>query len=183
MMRLGRGNHSIHLTRAESPEEIDMVRTIRNFFRHKDVYADNHLIEHDENVKWFGNLDWNRDYFFLIRNGQALDSNSDLTDVIGFVGCYQKKSPAGQAEISIYTLPGTHPMAVPFEAMALLVSFCFDQLHLEEIYGKFYKKNLKAIRFNLALGFQQSGETEDFVITRLKPAQFRDSGCWLRRFV
>ncbi len=182
-MRLWRDNHSIYLSRVESPEEIEMVRTIRNSFRNKDVYADNHLIEHDEHVKWFSSLDWDRDYLFLIRNGQVSESNADLTDVVGLVGCYQKKSLAGQAEVSIYIPPGSHPMTVSFEAMAVLVSFCFDQLHLEEIYAKFYKKDLKALQFNLSLGFKKTGEIDDFITTRLTSSQFRKSGCWLRRFL
>jgi len=159
-----------------SPGDVEFIRTTRNSFLGKDVYAEEHFIEAAEHQKWFAGLDSVRDFFFVILP-------QDAPAPVGFVGCYQKRAPANSAEISIYLTETDLSFLVPFHAMTLLLEFIFRELQLQRAYAAFFPRNERAIRFNAGFGFRRFDEKDGMIYTELTAAEYETSRDKLRKFL
>ena len=50
---------------ADSPDDVDFIRSTRNSFIGKDIYADEHFVWPGR-LAWFATLDETKDFFFAI---------------------------------------------------------------------------------------------------------------------
>lgn len=102
---------------------------------------------------WFRKINNDINYYFLII---AEDKE------IGLINVRDINYKIGQGESGIFIWDDEYlNTPISFQASFCLTDFCFDELHLISLQSHVLKDNSRAIKFNIAMGYQLSPNQDD----------------------
>ncbi len=128
--------------------DLEMVRQWRNATHVRTAMEYQNHIDEQMQETWYNTLDAERDYYFIISQG------SEKAGVVNL-----KNADGVEAEAGIFI--GEKKFLntlVPVAATLVVMEFAFDELGLEKLKAKIAQNNLRAIRFNEALGYKIRGD-------------------------
>jgi len=169
MIQLSRSEISLKLLNAADAE---LLRQWRNDERIRSNMIYREIITEEEQQQWFKRINNEHHYFFLIKvNEQSIGmihmSEIDFTKQTAFSGMF------------IYNdkFIGT-PIAVM--ASTLLLDFFFPFFKLQQIFAKVLNNNERALKYNLALGFQQISSSNENQLLLITPSGYREGASQLK---
>jgi len=143
--------YGIRLVRL-TENDIELVRNWRNDPKIVQYMAFRDYITPEMQKKWFDSVNNENNYFFLIEHEGA---NVGMTDI--------KKIDysARSAELGIFIYDDRYLNSIlPYQVILTTLEFAFQDLGLTAIYSHILKTNLRAIRFNISLGFEIQSNQE-----------------------
>lgn len=154
-------SHVISLHRLGSAD-LELVRTWRNSPEVSQYMEFRDPISPQMQRAWFDRINNDRNYYFIIGVEDRKIGLANLKDV-------DLAMESGEAGIFIVDDPLRTMVAYP-SAFALL-DFAFRTLHLRVVRAHILRENLRAIRFNVALGYvampgQESVHNQMYCLTR-----------------
>lgn len=128
-------------------DKIELVRNWRNDPKISQFMEYREYITPEMQENWFKKIDNENNFFFIIEfegNDIGLINIKDVD--------YDKKE--GEAGIFIYNSDFLNS-TISFQSVLNMFDFCFGDLRLNTIIAHILKDNIRAIKYNTALGFKK----------------------------
>ncbi len=135
-----------------TPDRLELVRLWRNSEQVRRFMEFQEEITPDMQREWFDSIN-NEDntYSVIVHNGREVG--------LANVKNIDRDSKRGEAGIFIAD-PDSLNSPLPILVSLYGLDYCFEQLGLEELYGKTAEDNRNAMRMNAAFGYEPVGEAE-----------------------
>ncbi|MDR3057776.1 MAG: GNAT family N-acetyltransferase [Prevotella sp.] len=136
-------------------DKIEMVRNWRNDPKISQYMEFREYITPEMQEKWFKTINNDNNFFFII---EYQDKEVGLVDLKNID--YQLKT--GEAGIFIYDNDYLNGI-VPFCSLLCLYDFFFETLKMEKVMAHVLRDNKRAIKFNLAFGYELQPDQEQIL--------------------
>jgi RimJ/RimL family protein N-acetyltransferase len=142
----------ITLQRLE-PGDLEMVRRWRNSDWVRPYMRYRKVIGPDDQIKWFQNLDPERDWYFVARAGGVPFALFNIKEIDWSSLCGESGGFVGE--------PAFRGRPEPAQAALALMDFGFLVLHLATLQARYSPSLLRVVRFNQQLGYTVICEGDD----------------------
>ncbi len=147
----------VKLTRM-SEEDVEITCKWRNSPQVNTFMEYREPISLDMQQKWFASLDQSRQFYYIIH---FKDEPTGVVNLKNYSGEENK------AEGGIYIAEEKHQNTmVGYQAILAMYDFGFEELGLSKIAAHILKDNIRAIRFNQALGFVRNPEIDNHTVNQ-----------------
>lgn len=157
--------------------DIELVRTWRNDPRVSRYMEFRGTITPEQQKRWFDSINNDSNYYFIVEHGAAK---------VGLINLRHVDRQAGTGEGGLFFAPDYEAGAiVAFAVVLALYDFAFDTLGLRTTQAHILRDNERAIRYNLALGYElHPGQADvENQLYLLSPERYRTATAAIRRMV
>lgn len=155
-------NYGVTLRRL-TEDKIEMIRNWRNDPKIAQYMEYKEYISPEMQKKWFDKINNDNNYYFLI----VVDNKE-----IGLINIRDIDYEKREGEGGIYIYDDEYLNSdISFRSVLLLFDFGFEKLGLEQITAHVLKSNKRAIKYNIAIGYQivnynDLNENQLYVLTK-----------------